>query len=90
MYSLCADADADAVEQQDSVCDQGSTETKFCPPYENPQRPPTQMEGKRMMITVHPASPVPLEKPRVPVRVRIKTVLYCAVRRIKVPDLDDK
>ncbi|XP_058237243.1 sorbin and SH3 domain-containing protein 1 isoform X6 [Hemibagrus wyckioides] len=59
----------DAVEQQDRVCDQGSNETQFCaPPEDPPQRPSTQMEGKRMMITVHPASPVPLEKPRVPVR----------------------
>ncbi|XP_053088940.1 sorbin and SH3 domain-containing protein 1 isoform X2 [Pangasianodon hypophthalmus] len=58
----------DAVEQQHRVCDQGSTETQVCPPPEDPQRSSTQMEGKRMMITVHPASPVPLEKPRVPVR----------------------
>ncbi|MCJ8730359.1 hypothetical protein PDJAM_G00183430 [Pangasius djambal] len=58
----------DAVEQQHRVCDQGSTETQVCFPPEDPQRSSTQMEGKRMMITVHPASPVPLEKPRVPVR----------------------
>ncbi|XP_060728865.1 sorbin and SH3 domain-containing protein 1 isoform X1 [Tachysurus vachellii] len=59
----------DAVEQQDRVCDQGSSETQICRPPEDPsQRRSTQMEGKRTMITVHPASPVPLEKPRVPVR----------------------
>ncbi|XP_017319875.1 sorbin and SH3 domain-containing protein 1 isoform X4 [Ictalurus punctatus] len=58
----------DAVEQQDRVCDQGSTETQFCSLPEDSQRSSTQMEGRRMMITVHPASPVPLEKPRVPVR----------------------
>ncbi|KAK2852426.1 hypothetical protein Q7C36_007627 [Tachysurus vachellii] len=59
----------DAVEQQDRVCDQGSSETQICrPPEDLSQRRSTQMEGKRTMITVHPASPVPLEKPRVPVR----------------------
>lgn len=69
-------ADSDAVEEQDRVCDQGSTETQFCPPSEDPQRSSTQMEGKRMMITVQPASPVPLEKPRVPVRVRRITIRH--------------
>ncbi|KAM9477817.1 sorbin and SH3 domain-containing protein 1 isoform 2-T2 [Clarias gariepinus] len=58
----------DAVEQQDRVYDQGSTETQICLPPEDPQRFSTQMEGRRMMITVHPATPVPPEKPRVPVR----------------------
>lgn len=84
-YSVCSDGDVDAVEQQDSVCDQGPTENQVCPPPEDPQRASTQMEGKRMTITVHPASPVPLEKPRVPVRVRIKTVLQPIVKRISVP-----
>lgn len=77
---MCADGEADAVEQQDSVCDQGSSDTQFYPPSEDPQRSSTQMDGKRMMITVHPASPVPLEKPRVPVRVRTETVLQSPVR----------
>lgn len=67
---MCAVGDADAVEQQDRVYDQGSTETQICLPPEDPQRFSTQMEGRRMMITVHPATPVPPEKPRVPVRVR--------------------
>ncbi|XP_047668240.1 sorbin and SH3 domain-containing protein 1 isoform X2 [Tachysurus fulvidraco] len=59
----------DAVEQQDRVCDHGSSETQICrPPEDPPQRPSIQMEGKRTMITVHSVSPVPLEKPRVPVR----------------------
>ncbi|KAF5900711.1 sorbin and SH3 domain-containing protein 1 isoform X1, partial [Clarias magur] len=58
----------DAVEQRDRVYDQGSTETQICLPPEDPQRFSTQMDGRRMMITVHPATPVPLEKPRVPVR----------------------
>lgn len=81
-----ADGGSDAVEQQDRVCDQGSSETEICrPPEDPPQRPSTQMEGKRTMITVHPASPVPLEKPRVPVRVRTKTVLQPPMRTISVP-----
>lgn len=71
---IVAGTDADVIAQQDRVCDQGSPETQFSPPTEDPQRSSTQMEGKRMMITVHPASPVSLEKPRVPVRVRKKTV----------------
>ncbi|XP_046721357.1 sorbin and SH3 domain-containing protein 1 isoform X1 [Silurus meridionalis] len=58
----------DAVEQQDRECDQGLNETEVCPPPEDPERPFTQMESKKTMITVYPASPVPMEKPRVPVR----------------------
>lgn len=84
---MCANGCADAVEQQDRLCDQGSNETQFCaPPEDPPQRPSTEMEGKRMMITVHPASPVPLEKPRVPVRVRTTTLISePLMRRISIP-----
>lgn len=72
---MCADGEADAVEQQDGVCNQSSTETEFIPSPDDLQRSSAQMEGNRMMITIHPASPIPLEKPRVPVRVRTKTAL---------------
>lgn len=73
-FTLGADGDADAIEQQDRVCDQGTTESQFCA-SEDPQRSSTQKEGKKIMITVHPASPIPQEKPRVPVRVRKKQCL---------------
>ncbi|XP_062852399.1 sorbin and SH3 domain-containing protein 1 isoform X2 [Trichomycterus rosablanca] len=45
----------DSVETWDSSCG-----------FHSPPAP--QMEGRNLMITVHPASPVHLEKPRVPVR----------------------